>query len=193
MKQTIDEITQYVAKVYQLSKSQAECLSFGIQVTVEIGINIILSVIILGMVDMLWEGVFFFCIFIPVRTYSGGYHSNTYLKCLFLSILTMSGVMFACKVMNFPCLVLVGIIIVENLLIAALAPAISAERPVTKQEYQKFSKKLKIILTGVLFLSICLAVIGLKKMLNIVCLSLLLILTTLIMGKIKYKQYQEVV
>lgn len=187
MKRTIDEMMQYAANVYNLNEAQVECLSFGLQAALEIGINVILSIIILEMMNMLWEGIFFFCIFIPLRTFSGGYHSNTYLKCLLFSILTMCGVMFASKVMELAYLPLMLVIVVESLLIGMLAPVISIERPVSEREYQKFSKNLRILLIGIIILAICLTAANLKIMLNIVSMCLLLILISLILGKIKYR------
>lgn len=85
------------------------------------------------------------------------------------------------------------LIIAESLSTGLLAPVITAERPVSKREYQKFSRKLRALLVGIVLLSICLAVMNLNKMLNIVCMCLLLILISLVLGKIKYKQYQVVV
>lgn len=190
MKRAVDEIMQYAAKVYNLSEAQSECLSFGMQAALEIGINVILSVIVLEMMNMLWEGTFFFCLFIPLRTYSGGYHSDSYLKCLIFSILTMCGVMLSSKMIRLSSLTLLIIIIAESLSTGLLAPVITAERPVSKREYQKFSKKLRVLLVGIVLLSVCLVVMNLNKMLNIVCMCLLLILISLILGKIKYKQYQ---
>lgn len=190
MERVVDLIMQYVEENGQLDCSQKEILKFGIQSALEIITNIFCSILILYKIGMLREGLLFFCIFIPTRTFSGGYHSDTYIRCLLFSIITLIGVMVASKSIEVSEKVVLPVIFFLEIVIGKIAPVINAERPVSYREYKMFCKRLKIVMIVIAMLSVCLVCLKSWQLVNVILFSLVLILITLIVGKIKYKQYQ---
>lgn len=74
--------------------------------------------------------------------------------------------------------------------IGKIAPVINAEKPVSYREYKTFAKRLKIVMGMVSALSLWLVCLDLSKLANVILGSLILVFITLVVGKIKYKQYQ---
>lgn len=183
-------IVKYVDQVYMLNNDQKEIMEFGIQSTLEIGLNVFISIFILYKMEMLIEGLVFFSVFIPIRTLSGGYHSDTYLRCLFFSIATLIIVMNVSKYITINSNVVLVMIILFAICIGKIGPIINAERPISKNEYKRFSNGLKKALFIVTIASFFIVILQLERIANIILLCLGLILCTLIVGKIKYKQYQ---
>ena len=130
-------IVKYVDQVYVLNDDQKEIMEFGIQSMMEIGINLLISVLILYKMKMLMEGFVFFCVFIPIRTLSGGYHSDTYLHCLFFSIATLIIIMNVSKYITISQNIVLVMIFLFAICIGKIGPIVNAERPISKNEYRK--------------------------------------------------------
>lgn len=190
MKQLIERIMFYINKEYSLEQSEQEIIQFGIEAAFEVGINLVISILILYKMGMIIEGLIFFFIFIPIRTLTGGYHSNSYLYCLLFSIFTLIAVMRLSRHIRIARDLLLILILFLELVIGMLGPVINSERPVSQKEYIKFSKKLFKIFVIDAVLCVWIGAIGYDELLNTVFLSLCLIVVTLVIGKIKYKEYQ---
>lgn len=183
-----ERIIQYIENMYVIEEKQKEILKFGIQSSLEIGLNIIVSMIALCLLHMFWKGIFFFLVFIPLRTYSGGYHADTYLRCLFFSTGTLVLVMLISKYTELAYGTMLLFLIILSIVIWRIAPVINTERPVSMREYQKFVRKLKIVLVLELILAALLVFFQKRELLNVLWLSWTLVCITLWMGKRKYQQ-----
>lgn len=190
MERTVDWVMRYIEAAYPLDKSQKEVLRFGIQSAMELTINLLASILIMCKMGMVREGILFFVIFIPIRTLAGGYHADTYLRCFVFSVATLIAVLEASVFIEMPTGAALGTIIVLAAVIGKIAPIVNDQRPVSKREYRIFSRKLKVVLLLVVLLGIYCRHRRYIRALHIVVFSLVLILITLLMGKIKYKACQ---
>lgn len=190
MEHAVDKIMQRIDEAYTLSETDKEVLRFGIQAGMELILNLLISIFILYKLHMMWEGLLFFGIFIPIRTLAGGYHSDTYLRCLLFSVLTLTGILVVSNYIELPISLLLAVILLLEGVIGWISPVVNADRPVSKREYCMFKRRLRIVLLIDGILSICLWRMQCEKAMNITALSLMLILVTLILGRIKYKSYQ---
>lgn len=190
MKQLVEHIMFYINKEYSLEQSEQEVIQFGIEAALEVGANLVISILILYKMGMMMEGLIFFCTFIPIRTLAGGYHSDSYLCCVLFSAVTLIAVMTLSRYISINKELMVILILFLELVIGMIGPIINSERPVSQKEYIKFSKKLFKIFVIDAVLCVWIGVIGYDELLNTVFLSLCLIVITLVIGKIKYKEYQ---
>lgn len=190
MKQLVERIMFYINKEYSLEQSEQEIIQFGIEAALEVGANLVISILILYKMGMMVEGLIFFCTFIPIRTLAGGYHSDSYLCCVLFSALTLIAVMNLSRYISINKELMVILILFLELVIGMIGPVINSERPVSQKEYIKFSKKLFKVFVIDAVLCVWIGVIGYDELLNTVFLSLCLIVVTLVIGKIKYKEYQ---
>ena len=177
-------------EIRHVEHEQKEILKFGIQIFMEMGINLIVSIGIMLILHKVPEGIFFYLVFIPVRIYSGGYHSNTYLGCFLLSTITFIFVLVTCQKWHLPRGYSIWCIVVLTSLIWKIRPVINESRPVSTEEYKSFVSKLKVVLIVIVMVAVVLEINHNNIYLNIMISGLLLTAITLIMGKEKYRQYK---
>ncbi|EOS80020.1 hypothetical protein C817_02129 [Dorea sp. 5-2] len=187
MEKLVNEILKNAEQLHGFDESQKEIVQYGIQGLLEIGSNILLSVLILYQMHMIPEGMVFFLVFIPVRMFSGGYHMDTYIGCLLFSVITLVGILKSAEFFSFNRVVLFVGVVLMAVILWKIAPVIHPNRPVSQRECQKISKKLKISLIIILLFYSILWVLEKKHLCHIIFFDFLLILIMLIIGKIKYK------
>ena len=175
MESVVNEIVRAIDEEYDLEEEQKEILQFGLQGFFELSLNIVISILILCGMRMLKEGFVFFLAFIPLRTVSGGYHAESYFRCLIYSVLTLTVVLIAARKSIFPAAVAV--------IIACVVAAIIGE-------YRKFRKRLWFILICEIGVMAVLAILQTEQYIKIILYSLVLQMITLILGKTKYSKYQ---
>jgi len=168
MKQLVEHIMACINQEYALEKSEQEIIQFGIEAALEVGANVFISILILYKMDMMLE----------------------YLCCLLFSACTLMGVMILSSHINISKELIMILILILELVIGMIGPIINSDRPVSQKEYIVFSKKLYKIFVIDAVLCVCIGATGYDELLNIVFLSLCLIVATLVIGKIKYKEYQ---
>lgn len=190
MEKIADIIVQNIMEIRHVEHEQKEILKFGIQIFMEMGINLIVSIGIMLILHKVPEGIFFYLVFIPVRIYSGGYHSNTYLGCFLLSTITFIFVLVTCQKWHLPRGYSIWCIVVLTSLIWKIRPVINESRPVSTEEYKSFVSKLKVVLIVIVMVAVVLEINHNNIYLNIMISGLLLTAITLIMGKEKYRQYK---
>lgn len=81
----------------------------------------------------------FFIMFITVRIYTGGYHSETYLKCKFLFSLIILSVLGLSNI-NIPFYLIVIILSLFLITIFYLAPIENEKKPLTMKEKKKYRR-----------------------------------------------------
>lgn len=176
-----------IEKECSLDRSKKEIIRFGIQSGLELLVNLITSLIILYVMDMFIEGIFFFIVFIPIRIFSGGYHADTFFRCWILSsatvflVLEMADKFALSEILNF-----IGICI----LIVAIwssGAVVNDNRPVSQKEYKKFLKKLHITLSFQVVLAAVIIKMEETVLINILIFSLMVNLLSLMIGRIKYR------
>ena len=190
MEKIADIIVQNIMEIRHVEHEQKEILKFRIQIFMEMGINLIVSIGIMLILHKVPEGIFFYLVFIPVRIYSGGYHSNTYLGCFLLSTITFIFVLVTCQKWHLPRGYSIWCIVVLTSLIWKIRPVINESRPVSTEEYKSFVSKLKVVLIVIVMVAVVLEINHNNVYLNIMISGLLLTAITLIMGKVKYRQYK---
>lgn len=190
MEKVIDEILKSTEQLYGFDESQKEITRYGLLAFGEIGSNVLISLLILYRMDVIAEGCVFFLVFIPVRMFSGGYYLGSYFKCLIFSVVTLIGVLQLGKIVQISGIASMVVIAFIDSVIWNIAPVLHPNRPVSSKGYNKIKKRMKISSILVFVLNVVLRVFRLEQMSNTVLLCMTLILATLLIGKIKYKECQ---
>ena len=83
MKRLVSIILNFMIKNNVISKDteEIEFYRYGIEITLSSLINIALISIIGIITDYTFESMMFLAVFIIMRSFTGGYHANTYIKC----------------------------------------------------------------------------------------------------------------
>lgn len=102
----------------------------------------------------------------------------------------MSFVLVTCQKWHLPEGYSIWGIVVLTSLIWKIRPVNNESRPVSSGEYKSFVSKLKVVLIVMMMVAVVLEINHNNTYLNIMISGLLLTAITLIMGKVKYRQYK---
>lgn len=131
-----------------ISKDDTSVYQYGYTLVLEVMVNIIIAATIGLISGELLNVALFLVIFMPLRSYCGGYHASNTWICIILSNIIIAGVVLAINSLQFvidyiPFLVTEAICAITILL---LAPIQSDAKKLDNDEKQVYRKKVRFIL-----------------------------------------------
>lgn len=151
MKQS--ELAMYIANKFLkadiIQTDDAEVMAYYLENIMSMLTFIIPVTLMAVCTDMVWETGMYLAAFFIGRACCGGYHAKTHLSCLLLSLGTYF--LFLCLTQLYcqlgqPLFVIAGMVLISNILIYFFAPADSANKRFSKNEYLKYRKKSLLVL-----------------------------------------------
>ena len=171
-----------------------EIIVYGLSTAIEMAFNFI-STLILGLVfGMLIESIIFLVSFSFLRTYAGGYHARTALRCYFFSITTIiiTLIVLQSEVVHHGYYLIMLVLAIP--IIMALSPVPDANKPLDAIEVKVYKKRAYMILAINVFIGIIAYIFKLYSISNTVCLAMFVLAIILLLGKyINTKNNTEVV
>lgn len=185
MKRITKGLTDYVIQKGMVKEEDRELYEYGFMITIEAGLFILFSLFVLLYLHMIKEGILFFLIFVPLRSYAGGLHLDRFYSCFALSCLTFSGILLIVRCVHIPMLFsLVGLVVLE-IAIYALYPVENINREVDSEENSFFKTRLKIFLViDFVIATICVAFKN-ECFVFLMAMTFFIIVITMILGKYK--------
>ena len=182
MKKIAKKLADYVIQKGTIEEEEREIYEYGFSIATEMLLCILVCFSASMILHTLVEGILFFAIFIPLRSYAGGLHLNNYWSCFSLSCLTFFIIMMLGKYLEFPIYIALEIVVYN------LYPVENINRIVDADEDKQFKKRLKqfLIIDGTL--AIVFAMVGRSKYLQTFMFTLVMIVVTMIVGKCKNKR-----
>lgn len=180
-------LTNYIIRYGNAEEQSREIYEYGLQSMLETILSFSICAVLAQTIGMLGEGIVFFLIFIPLRSYAGGYHFDKYLLCLIFSCATFFAVLLIGKNLNLPLNMYLAIPLLL-ICVRLLYPVEHVNRPTDEEENKYFRKKLNFYLIIDFLLFILLFVLKQNSILAVAFLTLLLIVVTMVIGKISYKR-----
>ena len=121
---------------------------FGFTQGIILLLNIITSLCIGIMMNMLLEVIIYMSCFIPLRIYAGGYHAKTQLRCYVMSSITTVIVMYLSNILQRNSGLVEPIVnIISVCIIWSLAPVEDNNKMLSIEERLVYRKKVRSILT----------------------------------------------
>lgn len=157
---------------------------YGIEISISSLLNIVLVVIAGILIHHIIESIVFLSLFILIRSFTGGYHADTYFRCNLLMCTTFILTVLAnCMFSNKLSLsIIIVLICVTELIVSVLGPIENKNKPIDD------SKKIKLKITGTAMTSIinCAGLILRESYLGtMIILTTFLIALLMIAAKIK--------
>ena len=164
-------VTDFFLKYKAINNEDADIYQYGNEIIISSVIDLLI-VFILGFIyKELLNAVLFFISFLLLRTFGGGYHANTYLKCKIIYIIDISVVLFLSKyavfIYNLHTMILISMF--STTVILFLAPIENPNKPLSESETVKNARKSKV-----LSVILCLMIIVLYRINKEISLTLLL-------------------
>lgn len=191
MERIAKRLTAYIIGKGIVAESEEKIYLYGFQMGLELIFNLIVSILIAIKMDMLPQAAIFFIVFIPIRSYAGGFHFEQYLHCFILSVVTYVGVLELSQILTIAGEIHIVADVVLLILVRYLFPVQNVRRMIDEDEKRYFSKKLQQILVAEFVLIVVLLVLKKEDLLAVVNLTLVLIVVSMIAGKIKYFIWQQ--
>lgn len=180
------KLTNYILEKGVIEKNDFEIYQYGFQRFLELSVNIICSIIIAVLLDMKFECIAFFLFFIPLRSYSGGFHMEHYLSCLFLSCLSLTSILCIVKYLS-PLPVFSCILYLISLVVIKITGSVDhPNRYVDEADNLYFNKRTNIILLMSFIMFIFFLLTNNTRYLLLESLVFALTSVSLLIGKIQY-------
>lgn len=181
-------LTDYVVKKGVIQKEEQEVYCYGFEIALEAAVSFIASILIASVLHMVLEGILFFVIFIPMRSFAGGLHLDQYWKCFLLSCATFFITLIFVKMTEIPPVVSMILILLMMFGIYGLYPVENQNRQVDTEENLYFRKQLIKYL--IIDFGITLGCYFLKKekAISVIAVTFVMIAVTMLIGKWKQKK-----
>lgn len=129
-----------------ISTEDRQIYSYGLYQSFLLAINVVSS-ILLGMVFGIFvQSALLITCYIPLRSYSGGYHCKTPLRCYLFSIISLSVIFAVIKYQFINGYFAVALLILAVTVILLLAPMESHNKPLDEEERLVFRKRTLVII-----------------------------------------------
>lgn len=191
MRQLAIVFTDFILKKDVISTENYEIYVYGFQRFLELFLNITCSALIAYFLHMEVECLLFFLIFIPLRSYLGGFHLNTYYSCLFFSCFTLAAILSLVKYWTVGFELSIPLYLISATCMKLTGAVNHPNRPVDSEEDADFKKKANTTLAIHALLFLILLIIDSSRFLLLEALVYLLVFSTLIVGRFKYKNEEK--
>jgi accessory gene regulator B len=141
-----ENITNRLIENGTINAEDKEIYEYGLKHIAALFINIITTLIIGFIFGMVWQTILFMVSYIPLRSYAGGYHARTPLRCYILSIILTICVLLSIKYIPYNNMLLLIITFISGILIFMFAPVDTENKPLDDIETRVFKKRTRIIL-----------------------------------------------
>lgn len=148
-------------------------------------LNIATTIVVGLVLGMLWESIIFSLAYIPIRTYAGGYHSKTQLRCYFLSVMITVASLLAIKLIPWNGFICAVIILYTGIVVISLAPVEDSNKPLDEQEKAVYRKRTNIILGVLVGIALLCWFIRVSFISISITVALFVLSIMLVLGKIK--------
>lgn len=191
-------ITEKLIEILHINKiievEDKELYIFGLNQLAVIVLNIMTTVVIGAVMGMVWESMIFLSMYIPLRSYAGGYHARNQVRCYFFSIVLITTSLIMMKIITWNSSTCSIMNTITSSIIIIFSPIEDINKPLIEAERVFYRKRTIIIL---IFLTIIyLLFLMLKNKNVVVCVTMTLFVSSfmLILGSVvkKFRNYKMI-
>lgn len=184
-------IAKWLEKNRIIEQDKMVVVIWGIRNILDTLFNISIFLIIGFILRMTLETVVFTLGYIPLRSFAGGYHANTPVRCCVLSnIILFAALMLVRFVGKYPFLLL-AITILCVIILIALMPVSDIHKPIDTNDRRKYKFSGFVVLCVEIIISIIFFALGKLNLVLSFFSTWILLSLMLILGKIKNMKYKN--
>lgn len=137
MEKVSERITKLLLEKNYIEQSMYEVYKYGIMMLFEVMLSFITSIFVCCIMGMFLEGIIFFALFIPIRSYLGGLHMKSYVACFLCSGITMTLILILVKYLKLEPMISTIVLTICEILIIFLATKERKKNAVGKEYFKK--------------------------------------------------------
>lgn len=180
-----EKITNQLLRTDVIEYDDFEIYQFGLEQMLATALNI-LTTIILGIVlGEIWKSITFVLAFMLLRTYAGGYHSSTPLRCYLLTASIIAAVLSVIKYVRIDSFICIGLLIISSVIILVLTPVESKNKPLDSIECVVYRRKAVTIWCIETMSAVTFMAIGFKGIAISIVMAFMVLGISLIVGVIQ--------
>lgn len=180
-----EQLTESLEQNEAIRSEDRELYTYGFKQGLIILLNLATTLIIGLIFGKVLQLSLFMAAFIPLRTFAGGYHAKTPIRCYLLSIVMLTAVVLCMKHLILDELMYCLIITVSAAVILLLSPVEDINKPLDEEEIRVYKKRTLYILAFELVLFFIMNYLNLDGFTVVVCYEMAILGIMLIAGKLK--------
>ncbi|MCR1898495.1 accessory gene regulator B family protein [Irregularibacter muris] len=161
---------------------------YGLKQGVFILLNIF-TIIGMGLIlGMLWQSFVLMLVYIPLRSYAGGYHAKTPLKCYLFSIVMLWVALLGIRLIPWTNFTSLMVSFCAGSIIFFLAPVEDSNKPLDEVEKKIYKKRSRILLIVSIGVELLLWIIGFKKAAICIMMAIIMAAMMVVMGFLRNRE-----
>ena len=181
----VDRLVVKLIEDGAIEEEDREIYEYGFHNGIIMLVNIVLTVLIGVCMKMFVESILFMISYIPIRTYAGGIHAKTQLRCFIYSNLLVVVILACANILSSNLLALVVLGVIAAGIIICLAPVEDQNKPLDDEEVRVYGKKARRILLADIVLAIVLGLVSFEHGTATVIVSVFTLSICLLLGYVK--------
>lgn len=163
---TSELVTQQLEKENVIASENRELYKYGIQNGLVIALNFLTSLLIGIIFGEMFCSILLLAVYIPIRTYSGGYHASTQIRCYIVSSTIMVSWLSVLKWIKIPTSCCVITFVFCLVICMLLSPVDTKNKRFDEAEKKVFGKRARVLMLiyAVIWLSVLIADIKIAVM-----------------------------
>jgi len=178
-----ERITERLIENKTIQREDKEIYHYGIQQGLIALVNLGTTIVIGLVFGLLLESILFLVAYMPLRSFSGGYHARTAVRCYFFSIVMMSAVLFVMRYVMYSGLICGCLSVISSSVIWFLVPVEDRNKPLDDLEKAVYGKRAKGIVMPECMISLLAAFCGWERLGMCMTLVLGVMAMMLLLGK----------
>lgn len=178
------KILNWLIRTEAIDSEESDVYLFGIHYGLLSFINILTTFLIGFFLGSIKECVVFIAVYMPLRSYAGGYHARTEGRCYIASAILSFAVLSASKVYPLNLVTLV-ILLLSVLIIGIISPVEDENKPADEVEVRVYSRRLKMILSLDTAILLLLRLLQVNWAVRMICVSYLALGIILFLGVVR--------
>ena len=139
----------YIADILEQQNKFApedkEAYRYGLQQGLNLALNILTTIVIGALCGMVYPSILFLVCYMPLRSFCGGYHAKTHLRCYIYSVIMITSILLVAKYTAFNIVLYEVLVLISLIIILLLAPVEDENKKLDSVEKRVFRKRAYII------------------------------------------------
>lgn len=167
----VTSIIEYQLHIGTIKKDDENVYQYGYTLLIEMLLNLVLSLIVSGLIGKIKECIIVLIMFIPLRSFCGGYHAKKTWQCVIFSNLSILSVLIGAELLmqfKIPTLVYIITDIVLGIIVVFFSPVESENNKLNAVERRHFQKYALLIIFIEILIGNAFLIMGYQEIFNLI-------------------------
>lgn len=169
-----ENITNRLIREKVIAKDDRDVYLYGLELLFMSGLHMLTTVALGLLLGELWQSVLFVVAFMIIRSYGGGYHASTPLRCYLMTTIIVLAALSVIKYVKINIFICLELLFVSSVIILLLSPVEAENKPLDNMEKMIYRKRTMVVWCIEIVIAVGCAVMELKEI--TVCITLAMVI-----------------